>query len=522
MGLAAAVVPGRRAARYCGGMSQRRLYPFAGGLCLELHKDETRNNQAVRLSIPDKLVLPLRQHVGIAAQPCVEIGQAVLKGELIAEAQAYVGMRVHAPSSGVISAIDQFPVVHPSGKTSTCIELTTDGRDSAVQWRGVDDPVAIGAGEIYDRIAQAGIVGLGGVGFPAHVKLREGSAKRVDILIINGVECEPYITCDDRLICEHPAEVLAGAALIARAIDARACIVAVENDMSAALAALEGAAHALVELVSVPAVYPAGGEKQLITVLIGREVPSGLLPIDVGVIVLNVATVVAIYRAVTTGQPLIERIVTVAGQIPARGNVEVLVGTPVRHVLEHFGVTDTKNFRVLSGGPMMGIEIHDLRAPITKTTNCILLLQRDPAEHSVSTCIRCGDCVRVCPIGLHPQQLFDAARTSDFDAVQDLHLFDCIDCGCCAYVCPSRIPLVHYFRSAKSSIEALDRDRGVADDARARYEAHQVRASDAGQSASSRVALTDISAMDPAEVRREVQQAVARVRQRRQDESDGQ
>jgi len=284
-------------------MSPRTLYSFPGGVRLDPHKDETQVRASRRLPIPEKLILPLRQHVGIAAYPIVETGQHVLKGDLIADTRGYVGMRVHAPTSGIISAIDLFPVIHPSGLSANCIELRPDGEEKARGWHGTKDPATLSNQEIYDRIAQAGIVGLGGAGFPAHVKVREGTAQTVDTLIINAVECEPYITCDDRLIQEYPDEVLAGAALIAAAIDAGECIVAVEDDMPRALAALEGVANETdpIELVSVPAIYPAGGEKQLITVLTGREVPSGLLPIHIGIAVLNVATVVAIYRAVTAG-----------------------------------------------------------------------------------------------------------------------------------------------------------------------------------------------------------------------------
>ena len=501
-------------------MSARQLHSFRGGMRLDPHKGETQDIASRALPIPEKLILPLQQHVGVAAEPCVKVGQRVLKNELIAQVNNYVGMRLHAPSSGVISAIDEFPVIHPSGLTAACIELSTDGEDTALESNTVDDPNTLDSQAIYQRIADAGIVGLGGAGFPAHVKVREGTGQTVDTLIINGVECEPYITCDDRLMQEHPLEVLVGAALIARAMDAVECIVAVEDDMPAAMSALQSVRSDRIELVSIPAIYPTGGEKQLITVLTGREVPTGLLPIDIGVAVLNVATVVAIYRAVISGQPLVERLLTVAGDVSEPGNAKILIGTPVEYLLEQFGFDDASKHRVLSGGPMMGTEIQNLAAPITKTVNCVLILLRETQEVLASACIRCGDCVPVCPVGLQPQQLFEATRISDVDLAQDFHLFDCIDCGCCAYVCPSRIPLVHYFRYAKSSIEALDRDRAQADLARARYEMHVRRTSAPSEGgASAGVELADVSGLDANELQRDIQAAVARSSQRRSDDN---
>jgi electron transport complex protein RnfC len=315
----------------------------------------------------------------------------VTRGELIADAPGYVGMRIHAPTSGTITAIGEFPVVHPSGLPAAAIVLTPDGLDEAGAGVAAVDPASVSATEIFERIAAAGIVGLGGAGFPAHVKVQEGETQQVDTLIVNAVECEPYICCDDRVAREAPAEIVGGAALLARAMNARECVIAVEDDMPEAHALLAQAAGDAITVVSVPAVYPAGGEKQLITVLTGKEVPSGLLPIHVGVAVLNVQTVRAIYHAVTAGTPLIERMVTVAGDIADAGNFNVLTGTPVRHVLQHTGAMPLGRRFVVSGGPMMGTRVGNIEAPVTKTVNC-LLVRDEPAEAPAPLpCIRCGE-----------------------------------------------------------------------------------------------------------------------------------
>jgi electron transport complex protein RnfC len=445
----------------------------------------------------------------------------VTRGELIADAPGYVGMRIHAPTSGTITAIGEFPVVHPSGLPAAAIVLTPDGLDEAGAGVAAVDPASVSATEIFERIAAAGIVGLGGAGFPAHVKVQEGETQQVDTLIVNAVECEPYICCDDRVAREAPAEIVGGAALLARAMNARECVIAVEDDMPEAHALLAQAAGDAITVVSVPAVYPAGGEKQLITVLTGKEVPSGLLPIHVGVAVLNVQTVRAIYHAVTAGTPLIERMVTVAGDIAEAGNFNVLTGTPVRHVLQHTGAMPLGRRFVVSGGPMMGTRVGNIEAPVTKTVNC-LLVRDEPAEAPAPLpCIRCGDCVPVCPVGLNPQQLFESVRTADFDTAQDYHLFDCIDCGCCAYVCPSRIPLVQHYRHAKSAIEALDRDRLEADNARASYTARSRRmAARDIDTADPVVALADLESLDDDRIKRELDAVLSRTRTKRSPENE--
>lgn len=502
-------------------MNARQLFTFRGGIVLASHKAAVKDRPSRRLPLPDRLVLPLRQHVGIAAQPRVRVGARVMRGELIADAPGYVGMSLHAPTSGTISAIGEFPVIHPSGLPAPAIVLAPDGMEEDGAAAPRTDPGSVPATEIFERIAAAGIVGLGGAGFPTHVKVREGATQEVDTLIVNAVECEPYICCDDRVAREAPDEIVAGASLLARAMNARECVIAVEDDMPEARDALAQAAGDAVVVVSVPAVYPAGGEKQLITALTGKEVPSGLLPIHVGVAVLNVQTVRAIYHAVTTGTPLTERMVTVAGDIADPGNFLVLMGTPVRHVLEHTGAMPLGRRSVVSGGPMMGTRIDNIEAPVTKTVNCLLV--RDPPAETAAPlpCIRCGECIPVCPVGLNPQQLFESVGTADYDTAQDYHLFDCIDCGCCAYVCPSRIPLVQHYRHAKSAIEALDRDRADADTARASFTARSRRlAARDADAVDPAVALADLESLDNDQIKRDLDAVRSRTRTQRDPENE--
>jgi len=466
--------------------------------------------------------MPLRQHVGIAARPCVTVGEIVSKGQLIAQSHEYVGMRLHAPTSGVISAIGEFPAIHPGRGTASAIELTSDGEDRGSGKVTTADPAKLATSEIHARITAAGIVGLGGAGFPAHVKIREGGSQPLEMLIINGVECEPYICCDDRVARENPAEVVGGAVILARLMEAKECVIAVEDDMPDAFAALAAAAEDPVRVVSVPAIYPAGGEKQLITVLTGKEVPSGLLPIHVGMAVLNVQTVRAVCRAVTARAPLIDRMITVAGDIERPGNFEVPIGIPVRDVLDHLDALPLNGRTVLSGGPMMGTIVHDLDAPITKTVSCLLVLSDDDGPRTPQPCIRCGDCIPVCPVRLNPQQLFESIRAADFDSAQDYHLFDCIDCGCCDYVCPSSIPLVQHYRHAKSAIEALDRDRAVADRARENHETRSARdVAASAHSTTAEVELADLDLLDENSVKHDIDAVLERVRNKR-DQGPGQ
>lgn len=484
---------------------------FPGGLRLPGHKRASAAAALRSAGLPEHLVYPLQQHIGTPSVPVVRVGERVLKGQRIARAGSRVGMALNAASSGTVIAIDAHPIAHPGAVRVPSIVIEVDGadawgiKDPPLEWQHADP------GEVVARIESAGIVGMGGAGFPAHVKLREGIGRTVEVLVINGVECEPFISCDDRLLRDRAGEVVAGARILAHAARARRCVVAIKDDMRAAGAAVAAVAPAGMEIVEVPGVYPAGGEKQLIGIVTGRELPATDLPIQAGVLMYNVATAAAVYRAVCLGEPLLSRLVTVSGEVAEPGNFDTRIGTPVAQLLAHAGQRACAT-RIVMGGPMMGVAVHDLRAPVTKTTNCILALRCAP-EPAAAACIRCGRCAEVCPVRLQPQELYASARAGDLDGAQDLHLFDCIECGCCAYVCPSQIPLVHYYRHAKSEIDALDEAIERGGDARRRCEAHAARAAVARGGPE--------PAEDPAGRRAYVQAAVLRVQARRRRDGGG-
>ncbi|MBI2992571.1 MAG: electron transport complex subunit RsxC [Gammaproteobacteria bacterium] len=490
----------------------RALHAFPGGLHLETHKEKTCAESSLLQPLPERIVLPLQQHIGLPAEPIVGMGERVRKGQMIARASGYVSVPVHASTSGTIVDIGLHPVGNPATPDARCIVIEPDGRDEWFEIQPVHEYASVDPRELQAVIRDCGIAGLGGAGFPTHVKLNEGVENAVDTLIINGVECEPYITCDDRLIQEKATYVVAGARMIAHAVQAKHCVIAVEEDMPQSFAALEKLVEDDIELVKVPTRYPAGGEKQLIKMLTGFEVPSGGLSIHIGIVVHNVATAAAVYRAVTRGEPQVSRYVTVTGDVDRPRNLQVLLGTPIHDCLRTCGFREDGEARIILGGPMMGTHLRRLDIPVIKTTNCVLVQPaREPAAEL--PCIRCGDCVDVCPIKLLPQQLYWHARSDDQDEAQRYHLFDCIECGCCAYVCPSHIPLVQYYRHAKSRIAAAERQRQGADHARTRFLARNARLD--RQERSRNGALPAAAGADIAEKRAYISDAVERVRDRR-------
>lgn len=454
------------------------LHRFPGGLRLESRKGLSTGRPIARLPLPGRLTLPLSQHIGITATPLVKPGERVYKGQMIAAAEGYISAPVHASSSGTVVEVAEFPVPHPSGLSAPCIVIDTDGRD---EWlptlAAVDDALQRDPAELRNLIRNAGIVGLGGAGFPAAVKLNTGLTHEIDLLVLNGAECEPYISCDDMLMRERPEEVIAGLRILRHVLNAAQCVIGVEDNKPEAIqslrAALAQGPDEGIEVVAVPTRYPAGGEKQLIQVLTGLEVPSQGLPADLGILCHNVGTAAAVYQAIALGRPLVSRIVTVTGDgVAEPRNLEVPIGTPIAKLIEYCGGYTPQVQRLLMGGPMMGIALPSDTLPVIKTCNCILAATAAdlPEPTPQLPCIRCGECAVACPARLLPQQLYWHAHARDLDAVQEYDLFDCIECGCCAQVCPSHIPLVQYFRYAKTEIWDQEREREKADLARQRHE----------------------------------------------------
>ncbi len=454
---------------------------FPGGLELEGHKS-LANQCPIRFAgLPPRLLFPLRQRNGENARALVSIGDLVRRGSVIAGGNQPLDPPIHASSSGRVIAIEDHGMAHPAGISSRCIIIETDGLDESIAALPALDTTHCSPESLLDRLHEAGIVGLGGAGFPTAAKLLKGKTA-IDTLILNGAECEPYIACDDRLLRERANEVLQGAALLQRCLGCRTTLIAVEGDMRLAWQALKAAQSAgdfdFIQIIQVPSRYPAGGERQLIQLLTGREVPSGALPAAIGVICQNVATVAAIHRAAAHGEILDSRIVTVTGAgVQTPQNLEVRLGTPIGFLIEQCGGYTGQAHGLIVGGPMMGYTVNSDAIPVTKPVNAILVTgAKSPATiPDPQPCIRCGACAEACPASLLPQQLYWHTHDQQLQRALDYHLLDCIECGCCDAVCPSHIPLVHEFRQAKQASLSQQRARDSAAHARMRFEARQAR-----------------------------------------------
>jgi len=457
-----------------------RLWTFHGGVHPEQHKAESTQLPIQPATLPSRLILPLHQHIGEPAEPMVTKGDRVLKGQMIARASGYVSAPVHAPTSGTVVDIDDYPIPHPSGMSAPSIVIEPDGADTWIEHQGIERYQDLDPSVLRNHIREAGIVGLGGAGFPTSVKLNPGHIKSIDTLILNGAECEPYITCDDVLMRERADEIISGLKIVAHALQAKEAVIGIEDNKPAALEAMHKAVAGIdnMRVAQVPTIYPSGDSKLLAKILTGKEVPSNKLSLHIGLTCINVGTTYAVHRAVHYGEPLLTRIVTVTGGAVGRQcNVEALLGTPMSDLIAQCGGDPDRLASLIMGGPMMGFAVHRTDVPVIKTTNCILAAAKADLARSrpVMPCIRCGACVEACPVNLLPQQLYWFAKNREFDKVQKYDLFDCIECGCCSYVCPSNIPLVQYFRFAKGDIWVQEREKEKAGIARRRHEARLQR-----------------------------------------------
>ncbi|MFZ2404632.1 MAG: electron transport complex subunit RsxC [Methylobacter sp.] len=438
-----------------------------GGVHAEEHKTATAALPITTdFPLPKKLYIPLQQHVGKPAEPLIMVGEKVLKGQLLAYSQGLISAPVHAPSSGIIVDVNDYPAPHPSALPIRTIVLETDGKDEWIAAQVVADPFLLNPEEISLRVGAAGIVGLGGATFPTAVKLNMGRENHVDTLIINGSECEPYLCCDDRLMQESAGEIIDGVRLMLHGMDSRDAInrvstnavVAIEDNKPQAFHAMQAAAepYAQIEVIQIPTRYPMGWDRQLIRYVTGKEVPVGCRSSEIGVTIHNVGTAHAVHKAIRYGQPLLSRVVTVAGGAVKRPmNVEVPFGTLISELFEFCEVDKAQTARIIMGGPMMGDSLPHSSLPTVKATSGILALTQSELKNTdEQPCIRCAGCVSVCPAGLRPLDMANNIRINQLDAAVDLGLKDCISCGCCSYICPSNIPLVQYFKYASGEVIA--------------------------------------------------------------------
>ncbi len=428
-----------------------------GGVHAEEHKVETSGVPiALNMPLPKKLYIPVQQHVGKPAEPLVMVGDKVLKGQLLAYSQGTISAPVHAPSSGVILDVVDYPAPHPSALPIRTIIIETDGKEEWIQATTPEDPFQLDAEEICARVGAAGVVGLGGAVFPSAVKLELGRKNQIHTLLINAGECEPYLTCDDRVMQERAAEVVAGIRIMLRGMNAPTATIGIEDNKPEAYQAMHQACadYPNIHVVQVPTRYPMGWDRQMLRYLTGWEIPADGRATDIGVVIHNVSTAHAVYRAVCLSQPLISRVVTVSGSaVKKPQNVEVLIGTLMSEVLSFCQVDKQQIARLIMGGPMMGDALPHGEVPVVKACSGILALSEQDIEIAeVQPCIRCSTCVTACPVGLLPLEMANRIRANQLDAAVDLGLKDCINCGSCSYVCPSNIPLVHYFKFASGEL----------------------------------------------------------------------
>ena len=455
-----------------------QLFKFKGGVKPDSNKTPSVQMPIGIAPLPPLLIVPLHQSIGGKPNPLVEAGERVLKGQLIGGADQWLSSAVHAPTSGTVQAVEERVAAHPSGLPTLSVVIEPDGRDEWIERKPLDYTV-LEPERVREILRDSGVVGLGGAVFPSHAKLTAAKSVPMDELIINGGECEPFMTCDDRLMRERAEGIVRGSGIFRDLLKARRVLIGIEDNKPEAVAAMKAAVEKLgenFEVIAVPTRYPAGGAKQLIRVLTGKEVPASKRSPEMGVQCFNVATAYTAWRAIAHGEPVLSRIVTLTGNVEQPRNWDVLLGTPLSDFVA-LAKPKSDTDRYLMGGPMMGFVLPSLEAPLVKATNCIIAgsptLFPPPAPEM--PCIRCGACADVCPHELQPFEMYWFARARNFGKTQEYNIFDCIECGCCSYVCPSHIPLVQYFRFAKSEIWSREREKNMADAAKARFELRNER-----------------------------------------------
>ncbi|MCF6465388.1 electron transport complex subunit RsxC [Clostridium sp. Cult2] len=431
---------------------------FRGGVNVPHFKDLTDNLSIEKAKEPAFVIIPLHQHTGAPCEPLVKVGDTVKVGQKIGQSEAFVSAPVHSSVSGIVKGITTMPI--PTGLTVNCVIIESDGKNElheSIKPKGnLDD---LSSKEIINIIKEAGITGMGGASFPTHVKLLPPSEKKIDTILINGAECEPYLTADHRIMIEEPEKIIFGLKAIMKAVGVEKGIIGIEKNKPDAIIALREASkdEKSISVASLKVKYPQGDEKRLINAILGRVVPSGGLPMDVGAVVCNISTTKAIAEAILEGKPLFERITTVTGHgIKEPKNLLVKIGTPFKDLLEQCGgFNEGSPGKILMGGPMMGLSQYSIDVPVIKGTGGILILTEEEAKpEPVQPCIRCGKCVEVCPVKLQPLYISGFALKKNFDKAEDFHALDCVECGACSYICPAKRPLAESIRMAKREILA--------------------------------------------------------------------